>query len=77
MQFPRFPRFRKTFPSIPSYTIHIFGILQVLSSSIVLAILAFFIHYLAVETYYIPWTFILVNISPSFPHPSSPLLPGY
>lgn len=64
MQFPRFPRLRKTLSSIPSYTIHVFGTIQVLSSSIVLAILAFFIHYLAVETYYIPWTFILVNISP-------------
>lgn len=65
MQFPHFPRLRKTLSSsIPSYTIHIFGTIQVLSSSIVLAILAFFIHYLAVETYYIPWTFILVNLSP-------------
>lgn len=42
---------------------YIFGTIQVLSSSIVLAILAFFFHYLAVEAYYIPWTFILVNLS--------------
>lgn len=70
----QFPRFRKTLSYIPSYTIHIFGTIQVLSSSIVLAILAFFTHYLAVETYYIPWTFILVNLSP-FPLLSPFFLP--
>lgn len=83
MQFPRFPRLRKTLSSIPSYTIHVFGTIQFLSSSIVLAILAFFIHYLALETYYIPWTFILVNLSPFsllspvFLPPPPPLPPAY
>lgn len=69
MRVLRFFLLRETL-SIPSYTIHIFHALQILSSSIVLAILAFFIHYLAVETYYIPWTFILVKLSPPPP-------PGY
>lgn len=73
MQFLRFLLLRKTL-SIPSYTIHIFRAIQILSSSIVLAILAFFIHYLAVETYYIPWTFILVRLSPP-PSPDTKLTP--
>lgn len=64
----RFPLLRKSV-SIPSYTIHIFRAIQVLSSSVALAILAFFIHYLAVETYYIPWTFILVQVPLPLPFP--------
>ena len=44
----------------PSLPFHGLRGAQVLSSMIVTSILGFFIYHLESETYYVPWTFILV-----------------
>ena len=46
----------------PPVAFHLIRLAQFLSSMIVSSILAYFIHFLLIETYAIPWTFILVRI---------------
>lgn len=49
-------------PSLyPPLAFHLIRTGQILSSAIVLSILSFFIHYLHLENYPVPWTFILVR----------------
>lgn len=51
----------------PPFAFHLVRTGQLLSSAIVLSILSFFIHYLHLEKFSVPWTFILVRkpLSPS------------
>ena len=45
----------------PPLAFHLIRLAQFLSSVIVSSVLAYFIHFLLIETYTIPWTFILVR----------------
>ena len=47
--------------SYPSTLFHLVRISQFFSAAIVLSILSFFVHFLSVERYYVPWTFLLVG----------------
>lgn len=51
----------------PPLAFHLIRLGQWLSSVIVAIILVFFVHHLHVDHYYIPWTFLLVRVSPPFP----------
>lgn len=50
-------------PSLyPPLAFHVIRISELLSSIIVLSILSYFVHYLHLEAFSVPWTFILVRI---------------
>lgn len=50
----------------PAVLFHAIRLAQLLSSTVVMSFLAFFVHYLMEDHYYIPWTFLVLLAVSSF-----------